>query len=391
MFWAWSCFGLAHWVGEAEKACGVLAFDWVQIIDRWPSPSDLFSQANQTTPIEVPPELPPYDPPQGGYTYQVAGPLASLWSASQPNFATAYPFYYSPLDLGSGIAEAAQIGPGLPIELLPNTLNFLDSPRDPCIPFGVSFNSGICQTLAGAYMSFTTQLVGVLSCDPSSGLCSSSLFMPSAPLFTWTWSSDFNGCARIISGAGYGCAGGVFDVQSSGIVPPLPGSGAGGVTVTGINGVPSPPISASPSAGVIDFFEPVSVAITVAQFQGNSQPDGTVTIVSGSYTSAPSPLANSIANITIPGGSLPVGSDTLTAVYTPATAASATYGQAWGIATVTVNPSTPQLVFAPTPVHKHMELQSRPVRWMLLRNTTGTRSTERSSTQPERAAVEDRY
>jgi hypothetical protein len=171
----------------AAKACGFLAFDWVQIIDQWPSPSYLFSESNQTTPIAVPPAPPPYDPPLGGYYYQypwnfpVGSPAytkALVWADDQPNFATAYPFYYSPLDLPSGIAEAPPIGPGLPIELPPNTLNFYDSPKNPCIPFGALFNSNVCQTLAGAYMSFTTQLVGVLSCDPSSTLCSSSSSCP---------------------------------------------------------------------------------------------------------------------------------------------------------------------------------------------------------------------
>jgi hypothetical protein len=75
-----------------------------------------------------------------------------------------------------------------------------------------------------------------------------------------------------------------------------------------------------------------------------------VTLTSGAYTSSAATLdGNGDANISIPAGSLPVGPDILTVAFTPATPASATYSQAWGTAIVTVNPVTPQIVFAPTP------------------------------------------
>jgi hypothetical protein len=96
--------------------------------------------------------------------------------------------------------------------------------------------------------------------------------------------------------------------------------------------------------------QPLSVGITVGQFQGEPVPAGTVTLTSGTYTSTAATLnGNGSANITIPAGSLPIGSDMLTVAYTPSTPVAATYSQAWGTAMVTVNPAAPQVIFVPTP------------------------------------------
>jgi hypothetical protein len=82
-------------------------------------------------------------------------------------------------------------------------------------------------------MAFTPDLVGYLPCAS----CSSG-FQPSAPLFEWTWKSNFSGttCKAITCG-------GIFDIyisdlaQTASAYPPDPGSGAGGITITSINGV----------------------------------------------------------------------------------------------------------------------------------------------------------
>jgi hypothetical protein len=81
----------------------------------------------------------------------------------------------------------------------PNTLSFYDRPSTP-----------------SSYRAFTTSLVGILP----SGL-------PSAPLYTWSWETSFNGTI-----------GSVFPLQNTA----NPGSGTGGITITSINGVQLPPV-----------------------------------------------------------------------------------------------------------------------------------------------------
>jgi len=130
---------------------------------------------------------------------------------------------------------------------------------------------------------------------------------------------------------------------------PDPGSGTGGIRITSINGVPSPTVSVEPSDGTILALRPLSVGITVSQFQGEPVPAGTVAITSGTYTSPGATLdGNGSASITIPAGSLPIGSDMLTVAFTPATSISASYSQAWGTAMVTVNPISPQVAVTMT-------------------------------------------
>jgi hypothetical protein len=65
-----------------------------------------------------------------------------------------------------------------------------------------------------------------------------------------------------------------------------------------------------------------------------------VVLSSGSYASAATTLSSGSATITVPAGSLAVGSDTLTAKYTPDNASSGAYNSASGNASVTVIGST---------------------------------------------------
>ena len=119
-------------------------------------------------------------------------------------------------------------------------------------------------------MEFTTQLVGVLACTPSSTFCNSSGFMPSAPLYTWTWKSNWNGTS-----------GGIHDVVSSSTYPGDPGSGTGGVTVTSINGVQLP-----------DTVPPSQVAVVVSGlvYRGGQSFLGKVTLRNASNSAVNGPL-----------------------------------------------------------------------------------------------------
>ncbi|HEU5351534.1 MAG TPA: hypothetical protein VFU55_08040 [Terracidiphilus sp.] len=98
----------------------------------------------------------------------------------------------------------------------------------------------------------------------------------------------------------------------------------------------TPTVTVTPASSAISTTQALSVTIAVSGGSGNPTPTGTVTLASGSYTSAATALSSGSATISIPAGSLATGSDTLTATYTPDTASSATYASATGTAPVTV-------------------------------------------------------
>ena len=102
----------------------------------------------------------------------------------------------------------------------------------------------------------------------------------------------------------------------------------------------TPSVTLSPASSSISTSQSLGVTISVGGGAGNSTPTGGVTISSGAYTSAPAPLANGIASITVPAGSLPTGTNILMATYVPDAASSISYDAASGTASITVtNPS----------------------------------------------------
>ena len=114
----------------------------------------------------------------------------------------------------------------------------------------------------------------------------------------------------------------------------------------------TPTVTVTPTASSITTTQSLGVTVAVSGGSGNPTPTGSVTLTSGTYTSAAATLVSGSAQITIPAGSLAVGSDTLTASYTPDLASSSTYNKATGtssavsvaaLSTVTVNPSSPGL------------------------------------------------
>ena len=269
-------------LSEYAAVCGYSALDWVQTIISWPAPDgvqtdELFAEANPTVPLVAPPAF--SDPPSGGYTYMFipagqlgAGQLQPKWQATQPNVATAYPFYYSPLDLQSGCATWAGTWPSgfcIPVEKGGGeALNFFDSPQSP-----------ECQ-YPNSCMAFQTQLVGI--CAPPYTACQGSI--SSAPIFQWNWASNYN-CADDPA-----CTINSGGISTSSINLPPTGVGTGGAAITSINGVPSPTVSVDAEESTIDGLQPLPVAITVNQFAGEPVPAGTVTLTGGSYSSAATTL-----------------------------------------------------------------------------------------------------
>jgi pseudomonalisin len=129
-------------------------------------------------------------------------------------------------------------------------------------------------------------------------------------------------------------------------------SGTASVTVTAAVPV-APSVQVMPNPNSVTTAQALSVQVLVGNTLGfgYQTPTGSVTLSSGSYTSPATSLANGSATFSIAAGTLPVGSDTLTATYTPDTAGSAAYIGAAGTASITVTvPPTPAIAISSTPV-----------------------------------------
>ena len=68
-----------------------------------------------------------------------------------------------------------------------------------------------------------------------------------------------------------------------------------------------------------------ALSVTVSAASSSGVPAGSVLLSSGSYASFPVSLSSGQAVISVPAGLLALGTDTLTATYTPATSASYKY------------------------------------------------------------------
>jgi len=99
----------------------------------------------------------------------------------------------------------------------------------------------------------------------------------------------------------------------------------------------TPTVSVTPTPASITTAQTLSVMVAVSGGSGNPTPTGTVTLGGGGYTSTATSLASGSATITVPAASLAVGSDTLTASYTPDSSSSSIYNSSSGTNSVTVN------------------------------------------------------
>jgi hypothetical protein len=110
-------------------------------------------------------------------------------------------------------------------------------------------------------------------------------------------------------------------------------SGTGSVTV---NPLSAPTVTVTPSPASITTAQTLSVTVAVAAPAGGATPTGSVVLTSGSYTSAATTLSNGSATISVSAGTLPVGTDSLKATYTPDSASSTVYTTSSGTGSVTV-------------------------------------------------------
>ena len=74
----------------------------------------------------------------------------------------------------------------------------------------------------------------------------------------------------------------------------------------------TPTVNASPSSSSITVVQPLQVTVMVSGGTGSATPTGSVILTGGGYTSSSTPLSGGSATITIPAGSLALGSDTFT-------------------------------------------------------------------------------
>lgn len=165
-----------------------------------------------------------------------------------------------------------------------------------------------------------------------------------------TWISSNTVAATIVSGgANAGIATGVAAGTST-ITAMLAGitSNSATLTVTAAATI-TPTVTVLPSTSSITTTQSLSVTVTVSGGSGNPTPTGSVTLSSGSYTSAATSLVGGSAMITVPAGSLATGTDTLTATYTPDSNSSSTYNSAMGTNMVTVTVATVQITLGTSP------------------------------------------
>jgi protocatechuate 3,4-dioxygenase beta subunit len=87
----------------------------------------------------------------------------------------------------------------------------------------------------------------------------------------------------------------------------------------------TPTATVTPSPSIVPTAQSLSVTVAVSGGTGNPIPTGSVILTSGSYSSAGTALSGGEATFEIPAGTLAVGTDTLTANYTPDATSSATY------------------------------------------------------------------
>ncbi|HWE85230.1 MAG TPA: glycoside hydrolase family 44 protein [Terracidiphilus sp.] len=157
--------------------------------------------------------------------------------------------------------------------------------------------------------------------------------------YTSAAASLANGSASITVPAGALTAGSVtlsakYTPDSAGSSTYNGASGSASVTVTAPL-LLTPSVTVSPSSSSVPAAQAFTVIVTVSGGSGNPMPSGSVTLSSGSYI-APATLVSGSATITVAAGSLPAGSNTLTAAYTPDANSSAVYAGASGSASVTV-------------------------------------------------------
>jgi hypothetical protein len=113
-------------------------------------------------------------------------------------------------------------------------------------------------------------------------------------------------------------------------------------------------VTATPSSSAIATSQALPVTVSIQDFPppgttAPGEPTGTVILSSGKYISAPATLSAGNVTITIPSGSLPVGSATLSANYNPDSSGSSIFLPSMGTAIITVGKNSQTITFGTAP------------------------------------------
>jgi RHS repeat-associated protein len=121
------------------------------------------------------------------------------------------------------------------------------------------------------------------------------------------------------------------------------------ITVSQVSSKTTPTVTVSPASSSITMTQALSVTVAVNGGSGNPVATGSLTLTSGAYTSAAAALSNGSATIIVLAGALALGSNALTANYTPDSNSSSTYNSASGTSSnVTVAKATPTVTVTPS-------------------------------------------
>ncbi len=120
-------------------------------------------------------------------------------------------------------------------------------------------------------------------------------------------------------------------------------TGTGAISVSLV----TPVIAITPAESAITTAQPVTVTLAVTGGSGEPTPTGSVTLSGPGFTSQATQLLNGSATVVTPAGSLAVGTDTLTASYTPDAQSAPFYDNASQTGVITVIPPAFTLTASP--------------------------------------------
>jgi hypothetical protein len=252
--------GMPYTLAAAATACGFIGWDWQQTITNLPTPTP----GNAFNAIATPnmaPTAPFNDPPPSGYNYMLPVPPGPL---DAPQLRV----YWDPFN------GANSDGFALSSNETANVLTFYDAPADYCLPGMQSAATaaaanrttanGGCggpgvRAPAGSTINFTTHLIGFQGQFPGASVLDTGI--------GFSWTSNFNGTS-----------GGIAVLPTPNNKQVDPGSGTGGVTITGYtptttyNGVGVAAINGSNNT-----LGSTTLLAAVLPESRSAQPNGTVT------------------------------------------------------------------------------------------------------------------
>jgi len=193
----------------------------------------------------------------------------------------------------------------------------------------VTYTDNTTQVFTQSFLDWDSYNPNCNSTDPCSGGESAALVMPYSESY-----DDYSKYNRLFYLYNY-----AFPLNSGKTVKSLtlpPNRYVVVLAATLTAGLSTPTVTVTPGATSINTNQALAVTVSVSGGSGTPTATGSVTLSSSSFTSPISALASGGVTISIPAGSLAVGSDSLTASYTPDANSSSIYGSATGTALVTV-------------------------------------------------------